>query len=229
MVAPTSIDPEVLKHLHLEVLPLATQKAFLVCISLPLFSFGNWYLAGGTALALQVGHRQSVDLDFFTSNKTFDEKRLAEILSESGKWETTSISRGTLYGKFLNAKVSFISYPFFTPTKPFLQAGTISIITPPNVAAMKIVAISQRGKKRDFIDLYWISQKVQPLWESIQQAEQQYSVSQNPNHLLKSLTYFEDAENDPMPDLFFKTSWAEIKKYFQHEVPIIARKIIGLD
>ena len=229
MVASTSIDPEVLKHLHLDILPLATRKAFLACSSLPFFSSGDWYLAGGTALAIQVGHRQSVDLDFFTPNKTFDEKRVAEILSESGKWETTSISQGTLYGKFLSAKGSFISYPFFTPTKPFLQAGTISIITPSNVAAMKIVAISQRGKKRDFIDLHWISQEVQPLWESIQQAERQYSVSQNPNHLLKSLTYFEDAENDPLPDLFFKTSWAEVKKYFQREVPIIARKVIGLE
>ena len=229
MVAPTSIDPEVLNHLHLDVLPRITQKAFLACSSISLFSSGGWYLAGGTALALQFGHRQSVDLDFFTSSKTFDEKGVAEILNETGKWETTSISRGTLYGKFLNAKVSFISYPFFMPTKPFLQAGTVSIITPPNVAAMKIVAISQRGKKRDFIDLYWISQHVQPLWESIQQTEQQYSVSQNPNHLLKSLTYFEDAEDDPMPDLFFKTSWVEIKKYFQYEVPIIAKKVIGLD
>ncbi len=229
MVAPTPIDPEVLKHLCLDVLPRATQNAFLACASLPLFSSGDWYLAGGTALALQAGHRQSVDLDFFTLNKTFDEKKVAETLSKSGEWETTSIARGTLYGKFLKAKISLISYPFFTPTKPFLQAGTISIITPPNVAAMKIVAISQRGKKRDFVDLYWISQHVQSLGESIRQAEQQYSVSQNPNHFLKSLTYFEDAESDPMPDLLFKTSWAEIKKYFRREVPIIARKIIGLE
>ena len=229
MVTTSHLDPDLFKSLHLDVLPKATQVSFLRSSSLDFFSKGSWYLAGGTALALQVGHRQSVDLDFFTTEKTFDEKQTEESLSELGDWQTTSLSKGTIYGEFCKAKMSLISYPFFTPREPFFQVGTVSILAPADVATMKIVAISQRGKKRDFVDLYWLSKNVQPLIKSIESVEKQYSVRQNFNHILKSLTYFEDADNDPMPPLLFSATWEEIKKFFQREVTTIAKKVMMLD
>lgn len=186
-------------------------------------------MAGGTALALQVGHRQSVDLDFFTPEKSFDEKKLQEKLNLESTWETDSLDHGTLYGRLLGAKMSLIAYPFFDHAEPLLQVGSVSIMTPPDIAAMKITAISQRGKKRDFVDLYWISKNVQPLEESIKRAERYYRTRQNPNHILKSLVYFVDAEDDPMPALFFNVSWDEVKKYFRREVPRIAADIFGLN
>ncbi len=229
MVPSTNIEPSVLKQLHLDALPNVTREAFKHCIMMPFFSSGGWYLAGGTALALQAGHRQSVDLDFFTLDKSFDEKKIEEQLSATGKWETDSLDHGTIYGRLFGAKMSLIAYPFFDHAESTLKIGSVSILTPPDIAGMKIAAISQRGKKRDFIDLYWICKNIQPLKESIHRAEQSYRVRQNPNHILKSLVYFVDAEDDPMPKLFFNVSWNDIKKFFQGETKKIARELLGLN
>ena len=216
-------------HLHLDALPEITRKAFLKCIETPFFSEQGWYLAGGTALVLQAGHRKSVDLDFFTPLKSFDEKKAEETLSTVSNWRTTSIDRATVYGEFDGAKMSLISYPFFQIAKPFLKIKNVSVVTPPDIAAMKITAISQRGKKRDFFDLYWLSINTQPLFESIESAQNQYNVKQNINHILKSLVYFEDANDDPEPEIFFDANWEKVKSFFNKEIPIITKKLLGLD
>ena len=91
---------------------------------------------------------------------------------------------------------------------------------------MKIIAISQRGKKRDFFDLYWICQNIVPLHESILKIDKQYNIRQNLTHILKSLVYFDDAETDPEPEIYFKATWKEVKKFFIKEIPQIAKKII---
>ena len=175
-----------------------------------------------------MGHRRSVDLDFFTVEKTFDEKKIEEALSISGIWKTTSLDRGTLYGEFGKAKMSLIAYPFVTFSQPFLKIGTVSIVKPEDIAVMKIVAICQRGKKRDFFDLYWISLHIQNLEKSIQAAQNQYSVKQNPTHILKSLVYFADAEDDPAPEIYFKASWKEVKSFFMEQIPRITKNLVGL-
>ncbi len=229
MVSSPQIKINGLEELHLEALPPVTKKAFLRCVEMPFFSSGQWYLAGGTALALHAGHRQSVDLDFFTVEKSFDEKKIEESLSATGGWKTSSMDYGTVYGEFGGAKMSLIAYPFFRPTLPFAQIGKVSIVAPSDIAIMKIVAISQRGKKRDFVDLYWLCLHTQSLRESVGQTLKQYTVRQNPNHLLKSLVFFDDAENDPMPELFFKADWRTIKSYFRREVPKVAKSLMGLE
>jgi len=80
---------------------------------------------------------------------------------------------------------------------------------------MKIIAISQRGRKRDFFDLYWMCQNVQSLSEIIPRVHKQYTVQQNLTHILKSLVYFEDAESDPEPEIYFKTNWSTVKRFFR--------------
>jgi hypothetical protein len=214
---------------YFDILPKETLHALKKCAETSLFLKGDWYLAGGTALALQAGHRRSVDLDFFTERKNFDEKKIEELLNNQGGWVTTSLSKGTLYGEFLGAKMSLITYPFFTPAMPMRKYGAVSIITPLDVAVMKTIAISQRGKKRDFFDLFWICQNIQPLSLIISQVHKQYSVRQNLAHILKSLVYFEDAESDPAPEIFFKASWSEVKSFFKREVPAIAKKLMRLE
>ncbi len=229
MVATSQLNNDSHQTLRLEALPLFTRDAFLRCIALPVFQKSGWYLAGGTALALQVGHRQSQDLDFFTSQKDFSVEELVLELAQEKSWSIESRSPGTLYGELLGAKVSFIAYPFFTPREPFLKQGTVSIIRPPDIGAMKIAAISQRGRKRDFVDLYWLCHNVQTLEESFERALSQFSIRQNPNHVVKSMAYFADAESDPMPTLFFDATWEDIKKYFRTEVPRIAKKLLRLE
>ena len=116
MVTHSKIKLEkILKELYFETLPASTKKAFLYCVNMPFFSSGHWYLAGGTALALKARHRKSVDLDFFTLYKSFDEKKIEKELSKDGNWQTTSLDYTTVYGEFFGAKMSLIAYPFFKP------------------------------------------------------------------------------------------------------------------
>lgn len=218
----------VLKQLFLNRLPRATQKAFLKCLEFDFLSKNDWYLAGGTALALQVGHRQSVDLDFFTPQSQFPETFLERILLTTGHWQTTYRERGTLYGVLMKAKMSFIAYPFFKPSGQWLYCSALRILQPPDIAVMKVIAVSQRGRKRDFVDLYWYCLN-HSLKEAILKTLKQYSGQQeNLPHILKSLTYFEDADADPMPSLYFKATWRQIKMYFRREVPKISKILLEI-
>lgn len=204
--------------IYFKALPKATAEAFLELSKMQFFKKNGWYLAGGTALTLQVGHRQSVDLDFFTTKKFFRELEVERTLLNTGKWQTTYREQGTIYGVFAGAKVSLIAYPFFEPKKDKACYGTISILLPADIASMKIMAISQRGRKRDFFDLYWYCQNHEPLVQVVLRSVNQYpGQDKNINHIIKSLAYFVDAENDPEPKIFFKASWKIVKKYFQEQ------------
>ena len=220
---------EVGNSFHFKTLPRTTLRALRKCATMDLFLQGGWYLAGGTALALQAGHRRSVDLDFFTEREKFNEKKMEKLLHSQGKWVTTSLSEGTLYGEFFGAKMSFIAYPFFKPNGEKPRYGSIRMVTPEDIAVMKITAISQRGRKRDFFDLYWICQHVQSLSKIISQVHKPYTVSQNVIHTLKSLVYFKDAESDPEPEIYFKANWKTVKRFFTREIPVITRKLMKLD
>lgn len=208
-----------------EVLPPATKRALNILAKAAWLKRNNWYLAGGTALALQVGHRSSVDLDFFLPKSDFSTAKLLKHF-EKDKWETDVLREGTIYGKLAGAKTSFIAYPFFIPARPFHPYGAVPILDVDDIAVMKIVAISQRGRKRDFVDLFWYCTNRDSLMEAFLKLDDQYpTVSHNFQHILKSLTYFIDAEEDPMPKIFFKATWKEIKKFFEAEVMRIARKL----
>ncbi len=210
----------------LDVLPAATQKALEYAHREAWLAESRWYLAGGTALALQVGHRQSVDLDFFTPDKTFAPAEVTRHFPDT-VWQSTIVKEGTVYGTLCKAKVSFIAYPFFVSAVPPLNYGTIAVLDKEDIAVMKIIAISQRGRKRDFVDLYWYTKNVAPLVGIIEKLPKQYpTVAHNFQHIIKSLTYFDDAESDPMPTLFFHATWEDIKKYFRVEVPRIAKKLL---
>ena len=214
-------------QLHLSILPSATQKAFLEFIKLGWLRRSRWYLAGGTALALQVGHRQSVDLDFFSPVKTFRSLELERALQGTGHWQTSYQEAGTIYGSFWKAKVSFIAYPFFIPTARRLRCGSVKMLLPEDIAVMKIIAISQRGRKRDFYDLFWYCTNREPLGGVIERAITQYPGQQeNITHILKSLVYFADAESDPQPQLLFSASWRAVKDFFRKEAVAAGKKLL---
>lgn len=150
----------------------------------------GWYLAGDTAMALQAGHRVSVYLDFFTTEATFSEAELTARMPQE-IWVETLLKRGTVYGELKGAKVSFIAYPFFVPQKSFHKIGSVRMLDIDDIAVMKIIAISQRGRKRDFIDLYWYVKHCIPLIEVARKLKVQCpSVAHDYHHILKSLTFF---------------------------------------
>lgn len=103
-------------------------------------------------------------------------------------------------------------------------------VSPEDIAAMKIVAVSQRGKKRDFIDLYWLAQNRISLEGAIRLSVERYPDQHHSlPHFLKSLVYFVDAEEDPMPNVFFLVDWKTVKAFFEKEVPILAGKMLHLE
>jgi hypothetical protein len=215
------------ENLFLHTLPPVTRRAFDEFKKFPPLKTGGWYLAGGTALALQAGHRQSVDLDFFTPKAKFREIALERDLLASEHWMTAFRQEGTVYGKFMGAKASFIAYPFFVPAQPFIMCGAIRVLEASDIAVMKIIAMSQRGRKRDFVDLYWYCKNREPLAEVIARVPAQYPGQQhNIPHFIKSLTYFDDADRDPMPKIFFKADWNSIKRFFRKEAVAIAKQLL---
>lgn len=212
-------------NLNFSHLPKATQEALGLLVEQTWIK-EDWYLAGGTALTLQFDHRISVDLDFFTSREDFDPDFIIRTLTPLG-WVTTLREKGTLYGELKGAKISFIAYPYFTPKKPFIPYKNIQILDGFDIAVMKIIAISQRGKKRDFFDLYWYVENKESLLDVLKRVDSQFpNLAHNYHHILKSLTYFEEAEDDPEPQIFFNITWNQIKQYFLKIVPEIADKIL---
>lgn len=211
---------------HLEVLPKETLKALETLAGASWLKSSPWYLAGGTALALSVGHRSSVDLDFFTQEGTFSVASMTERLSMKG-WTTDILKEDTIYGRLHGAQVSFIAYPFFVPRALKRQYGNVAILAPEDIAVMKIIAVSQRGRKRDFIDLFWYCTHRESLETVLRRLPDQYpSVAHDYHHILKSLVYFTDAEEDPMPNLHFKTDWGAIKRYFLSEAPKAMQSLV---
>lgn len=212
---------------HFDILRRETKRALDFLAGRDWLKNSPWYMAGGTALTLQVGHRRSIDLDFFSQEKNFENDDLLRHFAETKEWIVVVDRKNTIYGELFKAKISFIAYPFFIPKQEPKFYGSIRILSPLDIAVMKIVAISQRGRKRDFFDLYWCVNHLEPLENTIKRLKVQYpSIIHNYHHILKSLVYFKDAESDPEPEIYFNASWKKVKSFFEKEIPLIARRIM---
>lgn len=180
----------------------------------------KFYLAGGTAAALQMGHRLSEDLDFFTANRP-DTVLLKQRLQESGQFTLVDESWGTLHGFLENVKVSFFyyKYPLLFPPVSFLGCLVAQI---KDIAPMKIEAIASRGSKKDFFDLYFINKEVASLEECLLLYRRKFAgFNFSIYHVLRSLTYFADAEKEKEPVLLQPVTWAEVKSHFTRLVPAL--------
>lgn len=175
--------------------------------------FSAMRLVGGTSLALQYGHRTSVDLDFFG---TFDsELSFSSILRRYG--QLTIVKESSKIKVYLldGIKVDFVHYDYPWLESP-LQVDGLVLATPPDIAAMKVNAIEGRGSKKDFIDLYYLLQRY-TLAEILDFYKQKY-----PEHsvfrALMSMSYFDDADMQPTPRMFTNVSWDEMKEYILAQV-----------
>jgi len=151
-----------------------------------------------------------VDLDFFSTDAFEAEELLKEL--ERDKIELFEIEPAprTLHCKISNAKVSFLHYPYplLQDGKPFEGTTLASLL---DIALMKITAIASRGSKKDFVDL-WFLLKELTLSEILEQFSNKFPIAKlDPYHYLKSLTYFEDAEKDPMPNMLMPCKWERVK------------------
>lgn len=171
----------------------------------------TFYMAGGTALALYLGHRQSNDLDFF-SEKDFNTEKYAQIVLKLGG-TIIEEETGTLHAVIDNTKVSFIHYPYRL-IKPLKQELGIRLASIEDIACMKVIAILQRGEKKDFFDIYEILKRFSPLMIKEMILEKYGDKKINCYHVLKSFFYFDEADKTLDPVSLNDTSWDDVKEYF---------------
>jgi hypothetical protein len=211
--------------MFIETLPADTRRLLEQLGQLP--PVAPFYLAGGSAIALHLGHRISVDLDFFTHHDDCEAEPLIQQLQRVGRLVIRQQSRGTLNATLKGTFVSFFVYPY-----PLLEqvrmVWDVRIAGLLDLALMKLAAISQRGARRDFVDLYYICHSGYTLDALLQCMPDKFSNVTYPSyHLLRALAYFEDAESDSMPPMLTALEWADVRRFFEAEVRRLMRTLLG--
>jgi hypothetical protein len=185
----------------------------------------NAYLAGGSALALHIGHRISIDFDFFT-REAFDAIALSSELKKIGTFTVDSAKNNTLLGNFMNVKFSYFlyDYPLIGTTTTYED---IAIADMKDIAAMKLVAITGRSTKKDYIDLYILAKNHYPLETIFTFYDQKYYLlNENEFTIIKSLTFFQEADLTEMPTMVTPIVWEEVKQFFLTEANRLAKKYL---
>jgi hypothetical protein len=180
----------------------------------------GWTLAGGTGLAMSLGHRVSEDFDFFRTT-VLEPSRLLEALRGLGSCEVLQEEDRTLTVLLRGIKLSFflVRDPFLFPAVAY---SFFRIADVRDIALMKLAAILNRGSRKDFVDLYSILRRGLGLQELFSWLPAKYGPGRvNEYQLLKSLCYFEDAEQEPLPRLLEPFDWRECKAFFQREARAI--------
>lgn len=192
--------------LHRETLPPDTLDLLTALSAHPVLA--DFSLAGGTSLALRFGHRISVDLDFFTS-LPFDNDTLVATLKRDFVVDDRRRGPTGVTAMVAGVKVDFVNYPYALLHPPETLEG-IRLLSLSDVAAMKLSAVTNRGARKDFFDLYTLIEKLGlPHLLSCYQAK---FPGAEPLMLLRSLCYFSDAENDDEPQSLIGLHWAEVKQ-----------------
>ena len=193
-------------------------------------SVKDYYMAGGTALSLQTGYRESFDFDFFTPSE-FNTDLLIEELSKIGELKVTNYMHdGTLHCLLDGVQVTFLRYryPLIRPIVYTDRLPMVGLASIEDIAAMKMMAISQRGAKKDFYDLYCICQDCHfSLQDVFALLNSKYkNTNYNAAHIAMSLKYFDDAESQVLPKTFVKCDWDTIKKFFlENEIQPIRQSV----
>lgn len=200
--------------MHPEAIPQKNKEIFSA-----LSEFRDFYLAGGTALALQIGHRVSVDFDMFSDRyipkellsqveKTFPESKIEESVNNSR--ELTLFINGV--------KLTFLHYPFPLISDP-VEYQDLKLLSVQEIAATKAYTIGRRGSLKDYVDLYYIlSQKHSDINEIIKTASRKFKDNFNDRLFLEQLIYLDDLENEEIVFLQNKVNRNDLKDFFQKQV-----------
>lgn len=170
--------------------------------------FAPMRLVDGTALALQLGHRQSVDLDFF-STKPFNQDAIISIFRQIGKYTIVNKTKNILQVELNGIKVDVVDYSCYDWIDEPICEEELTLASAKDIAAMKINAIIGRGTRKDFVDLYVLLQHFS-LKEIMTFYHTKYPDYSEYRALL-SLTYFEDADQQSMPIMFIPDKWEDMK------------------
>ena len=173
----------------------------------------GFYLGGGTAVAIHLGHRRSVDLDWFTGQRLENPLELAQELQRRGvELRIGSVSRGTLLAEACGVRVSFFEFGYpLLETPRIWPAFDCPLAGLSDLAAMKVLAIEQLGTKKDFVDLYALGVQGFSLGEMLALYQRKFSIA-DAARVRYSLCYFDEADPQPMPEMLLDVPWERMKK-----------------
>ncbi|MFQ5686046.1 MAG: nucleotidyl transferase AbiEii/AbiGii toxin family protein [Candidatus Scalindua sp.] len=202
--------------LHTDILT-ETQKNVLKKLAM-ILSGTDFYLAGGTALALQIGHRMSIDFDWFIPRLGDPDILFRKIKNAGIDYTAVSIDIETIYLNIDGIQVSFIGYdyPLFAP-KILLNEYDIYLASPDDIACMKLSAIGGRGSRKDFIDIYFLIKQFRSLDDYLRIYMQKFN-TRDIGHIVRSLVYFDDAEAEPEIKMVKPISWENLKADMEKSV-----------
>ncbi|MFH0991726.1 MAG: nucleotidyl transferase AbiEii/AbiGii toxin family protein [bacterium] len=192
----------------------------------PFLSGHGFYLAGGTAIALMLGHRKSVDLDWFSPVSIRDPASWTNKIKSAGMIPlAVNIDEGTFYATIGGVRISIIEYPY-TIISPLVEWKSVgcSLASLDDLACMKLSAIASRGSKKDFIDVYALEKKHCSLQHMMSMYNKKFPEA-DLFPVFRGLSYFDDADNVRMPRMVWKVTWKTIKEEIQKELNKLIRKI----
>ena len=184
----------------------------------------EFHLAGGTSLALQIGHRKSIDLDLF-SQTDFDTNSLLEYLEQNYKFRSDYTAQNTLKGSINNIKLDLISHKY-TLVKPIHNIEHTRLYSIEDIAAMKLNAIAGNGtRSKDFIDIYFILKQF-TIEEVLSFYKTKYK-ERNLLHIVKSLNYFDDINIQDWPEMVLekKLSFKKLKETINKQVSDFSKNL----
>ncbi len=185
----------------------------------------EFHLAGGTSLALQIGHRKSIDLDLF-SQSDFDNNFLSEYLEQTFGFLLDYSAKNTLKGSIHNIKLDIISHKYLL-VSPILQEENIRLYSIEDIAAMKLNAIAGNGtRSKDFIDIYFILKQF-----SVKEILRFYTIkykSRNAMHVIKSLSYFDDINIQDWPEMLTEKNLTlkKVKQNIEKSVKLFSENLL---
>lgn len=194
-------------------LKILGQKRLNILKKLKFLKDYHFYLAGGTALALELGHRISLDFDFYIKGELDPETLLQDFQKHFKNVQLIREAKNTLILSIDNTEVSLFSYPY-PLISPLIKIPEVNLASMEDICAMKIVAIIQRGTKRDFIDIYFLTKRF-GLERIFALTQKKYKGLFNKYLALQALTYFTDADkerDEQRAKTLIGISWDEIKK-----------------
>ena len=206
--------------LHREVLEASQSRVLERVVAHP--DMKGFFLAGGTGLALQEGHRRSVDLDFFRESSAVVIPRMTDfkrdLLTGSGKGGIRTEEKGPLHAEISGTHFSLLATPYHLARR-LVRTGNLALAHPVDIGLMKLAAIVQRGSKRDFIDLACILDRHIGLEDLLKLAQNKYPQARDFTvQALQALIYFDDAEKEREPIILDTNyAWKKVKPFIESE------------
>lgn len=193
----------------------------------PFSTLRHYYLAGGTGLALHLGHRFSVDLDFFSdvpdAVSASEREELRELLRDRSL-KITHDKDNTFVATWRQVGISFFRLALYPLVEKPLEIEGVRLATITEIGAMKLAAVIDRGTRKDLVDLYFILQKI-PLEKIFRVAAKKYpQVRTFPISAQRGLAYFDEAEAKAMPQMIDQTPWSKMKKFLEQQAFEVGRQ-----